>query len=54
MEDQARLGPLSLLVKGEVSLSGKAWAGSPISAATPVPLAEINSDKKLQTSKAFC
>lgn len=31
MEDRARLGPLSLLMKGETLPSGKVWTGSPLS-----------------------
>jgi len=30
MKDKARLGPLSLLMKGEVLPSGKVWAGIPL------------------------
>ncbi len=53
MKDKARLGSLSLVMKGEVLPAGKVWVGSPLTAALPVPPADINSDKKLQTSKAL-
>jgi non-ribosomal peptide synthetase-like protein len=53
MKDEARLGSLSLLMKGEVLPAGKVWAGSPLSAALPSPHVDINSDKTLQTSKAL-
>ena len=53
MKDGARLGSLSLLMKGEVLPAGKVWAGSPLSAAVSVPLADINSDKNLQATKAL-
>jgi non-ribosomal peptide synthetase-like protein len=38
MVDKARLGPLSLRMKGEVLLPGKVWAGSPLSVALTIPL----------------
>ncbi len=37
MEDRARLGPLSLLMKGESLPSGKVWTGSPLSACKREP-----------------
>ncbi len=37
MHDGARLGPLSLLMKGERLLSGKVWIGSPLSACKREP-----------------
>lgn len=45
MQDQARLGPLSLVMKGEVLPAGKVWVGSPLSMAASLPFADINSHK---------
>jgi len=42
MNDKSRLGPLSLLMKGEVLPAGKVWAGSPIS-----PAVDAIPDEKL-------
>jgi len=39
MKDNARLGPLSLLMKGEVLPAGKTWTGSPLGTAEPRRLA---------------
>jgi non-ribosomal peptide synthetase-like protein len=48
MKDGARLGPLSLLMKGEVLPTGKVWEGSPSG-----PTANTIPDTNLQNSKAF-
>jgi carbonic anhydrase/acetyltransferase-like protein (isoleucine patch superfamily) len=35
MKDGARLGPLSLLMKGEVLPAGRVWTGSPLDGSSP-------------------
>ncbi|MGA2590501.1 MAG: Pls/PosA family non-ribosomal peptide synthetase [Bryobacteraceae bacterium] len=51
MEEGARLGPLSLLMKGETLPAGSVWVGSPLASATTPTLAEETLSSKRRREK---